>query len=75
MPKDKKMSSYSTSPLLERDFLTLIGTKNNPGICHNRNHAIEFSVRLTAARIRNGLDLRPILEYSPPANQTEEVSQ
>jgi hypothetical protein len=62
MPDRKyKTSSYQSSEDVEKNLLILTGTKEFPGICKTRQHAIEFSLRLTASRLRMGMDLRPLM--------------
>ena len=59
--KKTRNSTYTTSDDLERNLLVLTGTKSQPGICRNRTHAIELSVRIVATRLRLGMDLRPVM--------------
>lgn len=45
----------------KKDLEALVVGTNGKPTCRNVSRAIEFSVRLTAERIRHGLDLRPLM--------------
>lgn len=58
----KNMAVYiRNDEQFRKDLTTLISGDGKPGLCKNLSRVVEFSVHLTAERVRNGLDLRPLM--------------